>query len=225
MRTPNFTPAYCLPSKRKCHTRPHGHTPSVHCALYNLLYAVLPDTMLRQYVFAPVATEYFPQTDHLSDATVIPGCRFVCLCLWHCCRLILLPPTRLQPPLGLRLHAPFLPFFSPLLYQFLAISCGMCLLLSIPLPPRSFFWLNSITQVAVLALSLLYSPFEMPLSLSASSVFCSLLQRVRSHQYCIELFPSLLSDLAVIEPERSPQMDFSEKDTVMSGNLLLPCAN
>lgn len=100
MRTPNFTPAYSLPPKRKCHTRPHGHIPSVHCALYNLLYAVLPDTMLRQYVFVPVATEYFPQTDHLSDATVIPGCRFVCLCLWHCCRLILLPPTRLQPPLG-----------------------------------------------------------------------------------------------------------------------------
>lgn len=183
--------------------------------------------MLRQYVFVPVATEYFPQTDHLSDATVIPGCRFVCLCLWHCCRLILLPPTRLQPPLGPPSPRSISTLFSPFffLYQFLAISRGMCLLLSIPLPPRSFFWLNSITQVTVLALSLLYSPFEMPISLSASSLFCSLLQRVHSHQYCIELFPSLLSDLAVIEPERSPQMDFSEKDTVMSGNLLLPCAN
>lgn len=44
-------------------------------------------------------------------------------------------------------------------------------------------------------------------------------------QYCIERFPSLLSDLAVIEPERSQRIDFSEKDTVMSGNLLLPCTN
>lgn len=44
-------------------------------------------------------TEYFsPPTDHLSDAALVPGCRIVCLCLWHCRRLILLPPTRLPPP-------------------------------------------------------------------------------------------------------------------------------
>lgn len=49
-----------------------------------------------KYVFVSVAGKYSPQVDHVLDSTFIHRCPFVCLCLWHRCRLILLPPTRLQ---------------------------------------------------------------------------------------------------------------------------------
>lgn len=49
-----------------------------------------------KYVFVSVAGKYSPQVDHVLDSTFIHRCPFVCLCLWHRCRLILLPPTRLR---------------------------------------------------------------------------------------------------------------------------------
>jgi len=85
---------------------------------------VLSDTSLGQYVFVPVASEYSRQTDHVSDTAVIHECQLVCLCLWHCCRLILVPPARLQPPSG-PLSPPFSPFF-PILQLWLANSDWTC---------------------------------------------------------------------------------------------------
>lgn len=208
---------------------------TMQCTMYHLLYTVLLDTSLGQYVFVPVATEYYPQTDHLSNPTVIHGCRFVCLCLWHCCRLILLPPARLQPPSGPSSLSSISTFFNP-------SSMARNLLLYVPvsfpslrLPGHSSVWILSF--LSLFLLSQFFSPPSLcnptislplcPRPLSSFPSFCppaSDLVHSRT-QYCIDWFPSVLSDLAVIVPERSWQIDFSEKDTVMFGNLLLHSAN
>lgn len=76
------------------HTLLHIYSPQY------TVYRVLSHTSLGQYVFVPVATLYSSLTDHLSNTTVIRRWLFVCLCLWHCCTLILLPPATLQPASG-----------------------------------------------------------------------------------------------------------------------------
>lgn len=141
----------------------------------------------------------------------------MCLCLWHCCGLILLPPARLQPPSG-PLSPPFLSF--PILHLRLALSGSA----SPHLPSLFLHWsfhlpfcLFTLPQSPSLSLYPLssYHPFHP----SAADL-------VRSHtQYGIDWFSSVFSDLAVIVPERSRQIDFSEKDTVMFGNLWLHRAN
>lgn len=70
---------------------------------------VLSGTSAPQYVFLPLATECFLQTDHLSGVTVIHGCCFVCLCPWRRCRLIRLSPAH-------KITATSVSFLSPLLF-------------------------------------------------------------------------------------------------------------
>lgn len=93
------------------------------------------------------------------------------------------------------------------------------------------------SSVSILSPRTLFSPSQFYSLLSPIALSLSLWVRVlfplfppsesvhSLTQYCIERFPSLLSDHAVIEPERSRQIDFSEKDSVMFGYLLLPRAN
>lgn len=163
----------------------------------------------------------------------------MCWCLWlwnispdwpslRCCRhpqvlvCVLVPVALLKTDTAatrkiaatsrafLSMHHFYLFFRLP--HLFLAISCCMWLLLSLS------------TLISLSPFYSLWNPLFSLLLLPFSSF--SLLSSVHSlTQYCIERFPSLLSDLAVIEPERSRRIDFSEKDTVMSGNLLLPCTN
>lgn len=99
-----------------CHLRPAAHKPShtsLHfthhrCTIVDTL-LVLSGTSAGQYVFLPLATECFLQTDHLSGVTVIHGCCFVCLCPWRRCRLIRLSPAH-------KITAASVSFLSPLLF-------------------------------------------------------------------------------------------------------------
>lgn len=112
-----------------------------HPALY-LLSTVLSDPSLWQYVFVPVATEYSPQTDHVSNTTVIHGYQPVCLYLWHCCRLILLPPARLYPPSGPSSLSSVSTFSNPSsVTHTLRLDVSR---LAIPFPPWSFLFLDSL---------------------------------------------------------------------------------
>lgn len=186
-----------------------------------------------KYVFVSVAGKYSPQVDHILDSTFIHRCPFVCLCLWHRCRLILLPPTRLRATFRAVLtilhfhrfqsfiHVPqslaecisvlFHPFASPV----------------IPLIRFCLFVISFSLSFAVTASLSLSPPFLCPSPLSWFPSF----HHPRSDsvhsctQYGIDWFPSAFSDLVVIVPERSRQIDFSEKDTVMFSNLWLQRAN
>lgn len=204
----------------------HSHTMQY---TYNVLYTELSDTSLGLYVFVPMATAYSPQTDHLSNTAAIQGCWFVCLCLWQCCRQILLPPARLQPPSGPSSLSSISTSFNP-------SPMARNLPLNVP-PPFHPFTFVVIPLIPVFTFPFFFlRPFSSQLHslpfMSASSFFFFPSFRppasdsVRSRtQYRIDWFPSVFSDLAVIVPERSRQIDFSEKDTVMFGNLWLHRAN
>lgn len=178
------------PNERKCQAHPRTqHAPGI------VQFAAQSDTMLRQYVFAPVANGIFsPPTDHLSDAALVPGCRIVCLRRWHCCRLILLPPTRLPPPPpgGCRLHAAFPTSpssssisFSPSLADCASCFQSICHLhrslalpfsLFIPFCNASFFLLAPRPLLSSLLPFFRFPPSESPLINIVSSCFplCSL---------------------------------------------------
>lgn len=191
--------------------------------VHNLLYTVLSDTSLGQYVFVPVGTQYPPQTDHLSNSAVIHGCRFVCLCLWPRCRLIFLPPARLQPPPGPSSLSSIFYLFPSFIHGSQSLHRMCFQLVVIPLSQVLPVFLSPLCF-----LSPFMSSFLFPLVLSPLLLLLLLpapdLVRART-QYCIDWFPSVFSDLAVIVPERSRRIDFSEKDTVMFRNLLLHHAN
>lgn len=153
--------------------------------------------------------------------------------LWHCCRLILLPPARLPPPLGAAVSTlPFLLPPTPLPRPPpLSVSRHLRRIAPPAFNPSAApiaLWarlLSSLFHSVFQCLCLLFRSCSMSSPLISPLFFPVPFFTEPTHQYCIELFPSLLSDLAVIEPERSRQMDFCEKDTVMFGSLLLPSAN
>lgn len=207
-------PAANRPSHTSLHSTHH------RCTIADTLLA-LSGTSAGQYVFLPLATEYFPQTDHLSGGTVIHGCCFVCLCPWRRCRLIRLSPAH-------KITAASVSFLSPLLfYLFQSFtqslqSLAACASSQSPLRPARSCIPNVHEYVFALAV-LIPLTFQTPLLRPRFRRLCPFPPPLRLNR--IERFPSLLPDLAVIVSPRSRQMDFSEKDTVVFGNLLLLRAN
>lgn len=158
--------------------------------------------------------------------------------------VVFVPVAQLQTDTAAtrKIAATFKAFFPILhFYLFQSFICGsqspvLCVpLLCIPLTPWSFFFFFFNVFFFNSPYFSLFFPFSIPLfsqllclwPLSSLPSFCPPVpDSVRScTQYCIDWFPSVFSDLAVIVPERSQQIDFSEKDTVMFGNLWLHRAN
>lgn len=176
--------------------------------------------------------KYSPPADRASDSTFIHGCPFVCLCPWRRCRLILLPPTRLRATFRAVLTLLHFHHFQ----SFIRVPQSQAERISVlshpfasPVIPliRFRLFVISFSLLFLFTLSLSLPAFPCPNLLSCFPSFChptSDSGRSRT-QYAIDWFPSAFSDLAVIVPERSRQMDFSEKDTVMFSNLWLQRAN
>ena len=148
------------------------------------------------------------------NTTAIQGFRSVCLCLWH--------RWWSDTAATRKIAATFRTFLSVL--HFYRFQCFIHTSQSLCLPRFPSLRLSGHSSLPPRRLQVPLSLFfRVPFHLLPPSVP---LHQTRSlTQYRIDWFCSVLSDLAVIVPERSRQIDFSEKDTVMFGNLLLHRAN
>lgn len=158
-----WTQSPALACCHRCQTVTHIYPLTHHpCTIVDAL-LVLSGTSVGQYVFVPVATEYFPQTDHLSGVTVIHGCCFVCLCPWRWCRLIRLSPSH-------KITAASMAFLSPLhFYLFqsftqLLQSLAACASFQFPLPPGHSF-IQNVHEYVFTLMVLIPLTFQTPLSL------------------------------------------------------------
>lgn len=204
------------------HTHLHTDTPTMQYTVYSLLYAVLSDTSPGQICVCVCSWKIFSPSWPCLGLHIHPQ---VSVCVF-------VPVAPLQTDIAAtheiashlqgRPHYPPFPPFS-ILHPCLTIS-GWVYLRAFPspcLPGHSSYSILSFCNqfFSLLCLhSFTFSPFLCPSPLSWFPSF----RHPRSDsvhsctQYGIDWFPSAFSDLVVIVPERSRQIDFSEKDTVMS---------
>lgn len=142
--------------------------------MYNVLYTVLSDTSFGQFV--PVATDYPPRTDHLSNTTAIYGCRLVCKRPRRRCRMILLPSGEIaaafRPPSLSSVSTPPDPSTT-------ARNLPLCICLPLPvlLPLCSFIFFSQSNSPPRLFAALFFVPKHRTLALNTVLIgfpLCSL---------------------------------------------------